>query len=134
MPDIRDLCIIEYMSLIRHDNFPEESPDDRKNSTCGVSDAGTMAYPVSVPMLMSHRIELLQRPSCLLCLEAEFVLMQAGVVDFERVDIERDATLEERYGHLIPVLRSRDGGELAWPFSIDSLHAWLGGSSQSRSA
>ncbi len=91
-------------------------------------------FPASMSMPMSHRIELLQRPSCLLCLEAEFMLMQAGIVDFERIDIERDATLEECYGHVIPVLRNRDGDELAWPFSVDALQAWLGGSRQSRDA
>lgn len=63
------------------------------------------------------RLELMQRPSCLLCLEAEHVLALAGIDDFERVDIERDPALEMRYGIRIPVLRSPGSGdELDWPF------------------
>ncbi len=63
-------------------------------------------------------LQLLLRPSCLLCLEAEHALALAGVDDFERVDIERDDGLEARYGTRIPVLRrASDGAEMDWPFT-----------------
>jgi hypothetical protein len=63
-------------------------------------------------------LQLLLRPSCLLCLEAEHALALAGIADFERVDIERHDGLEARYGTRIPVLRrAGDGAELDWPFT-----------------
>lgn len=72
-------------------------------------------------------MRLLQRPSCLLCLEAEQVLSLAGIDDFQRVDIERDPALEARYGSRIPVaIDGRDGRELDWPFDSRRLLAWLG--------
>lgn len=68
--------------------------------------------------------QLLLRPSCLLCLEAEHVLALAGITDFERVDIERDPALEARYGTRIPVLRAADTGvELDWPFDAGQARA-----------
>ncbi|MDZ3824017.1 MAG: glutaredoxin family protein [Pseudoxanthomonas sp.] len=68
-------------------------------------------------------LQLLLRPYCLLCLEAEHMLALAGVAAFERVDIERDPALEARYGTVIPVLRRADGAELAWPFSPAQVRA-----------
>lgn len=68
-------------------------------------------------------LQLLLRPYCLLCLEAEHMLALAGIAEFERVDIERDPALEARYGTVIPVLRRADGGELAWPFSPGQIRA-----------
>jgi hypothetical protein len=69
-------------------------------------------------------LQLLLRPSCLLCLEAEHVLALAGVDDFERVDIERHDGLEARYGTRIPVLRrASDGAELDWPFEGTAVRA-----------
>jgi hypothetical protein len=71
----------------------------------------------AVPATYVH-LQLLLRPSCLLCLEAEHALALAGVADFERVDIERFDGLEIRYGARIPVLRrAGDGAELDWPFT-----------------
>lgn len=65
------------------------------------------------------RPQLLLRPACLLCLEAEHVLAQAGIAGFERVDIERHEGMEARYGIRIPVLRREgDGAELDWPFAV----------------
>lgn len=66
-------------------------------------------------------LQLLLRPYCLLCLEAEHVLALAGIAAFERVDIERDPALEARYGTVIPVLRRPDGAELAWPFTPEQV-------------
>lgn len=71
---------------------------------------------------LPSRWQLLLRPSCLLCLEAEYVLTQAGIRDFERIDIERDPVLESRYGVRIPVLRDAvDGRELDWPFDVAAI-------------
>ena len=70
------------------------------------------------------RLQLMLRPSCLLCLEAEHVLALAGVDDFERIDIERDPMLESRYGVRIPVLRNpTSGDELDWPFDAADITA-----------
>ena len=68
-------------------------------------------------------LQLLLRPSCMLCLEAEFVLSQAGVAEFERIDIERVTEFESRYGERIPVLRRKDGVELDWPFDAATMQA-----------
>lgn len=76
-------------------------------------------------------LQLLLRPSCLLCLEAEHALALAGVADFERVDIERHDGLEARYGTRIPVLRRPDdGAELDWPFTADEVSGLLGAKSE----
>ena len=64
------------------------------------------------------RLRLYVRPSCLLCLEAEYLLASAGIRGFERIDIERDPALEERYGVRIPVLGLPDGSECDWPFDV----------------
>jgi hypothetical protein len=69
----------------------------------------------------SEPLQLLVRPSCMLCLEAEHVLLLAGIDRFERIDIERDATTESLYGARIPVLRRPgDGRELDWPFTPEA--------------
>ena len=67
------------------------------------------------------QLRLYVRPSCLLCLEAEYLLVSLGIGEFERVDIERDPALETRYGTRIPVLGLPDGGEVDWPFDADRL-------------
>lgn len=72
-------------------------------------------------------VQLLLRPYCLLCLEAEHELAQAGIAEFERVDIERDPALEARYGSRIPVVRRNgDDAELQWPFQAADVRALLG--------
>ncbi len=79
-------------------------------------------YPVD----QQPALRLLQRPYCMLCLEAEHVLAVAGIDEFERVDIEREPVLEQRYGTRIPVaIDRRDGRELDWPFDPDQLRNWL---------
>ena len=56
------------------------------------------------------------RGDCALCRHAEEALRHADVAAAP-IDIERDATLEARYGTRIPVLRNEDNGaELDWPF------------------
>jgi hypothetical protein len=71
------------------------------------------------------QLRLYVRPSCLLCLEAEYLLASGGIDGFVRVDIERDPALEARYGTRIPVLGLPDGDELDWPFDADRLAARL---------
>lgn len=73
------------------------------------------------------RLRLYVRPSCLLCLEAEYLLASAGIEGFERIDIERDPALEQRYGIRIPVLGLPDGGECDWPFDIGHVRVRLAG-------
>jgi hypothetical protein len=68
-------------------------------------------------------LQLLVRASCMLCLEAEHVLLLAGIAEFERVDVERDTATEQRYGARIPVLRHPTGTELDWPFTPDAVRA-----------
>lgn len=77
------------------------------------------------PAIPAASLRLLQRPACLLCLEAEWVLAQAGIEQFLRVDIERDPALEARYGSRIPVLIDAAGRELDWPFDAAGLGPWL---------
>lgn len=73
-------------------------------------------------------LRLLLRPSCVLCLEAEYVLSQAGITVFERVDIERRDGFEECYGTRIPVLAQTGGPELDWPFDAPAVLRFLAGS------
>ncbi|MCK9488952.1 MAG: glutaredoxin family protein [Xanthomonadales bacterium] len=81
--------------------------------------------PQSVRPEPAAPLRLLQRPVCLLCLEAEWVLAQAGIDQFQRVDIERDPALEERYGIRIPLLIDAAGRELDWPFDPAAVEDWL---------
>lgn len=70
-------------------------------------------------------LRLMVRPSCMLCLEAEYVLFQAGIAIFDRIDIERIDGFESRYGTRIPVLARADGTELDWPFDAARLHGFI---------
>lgn len=81
--------------------------------------------PSSDPVSTEPPVRLLQRPACLLCLEAEWVLAQAGIDRFQRIDIERSADLECRYGQRIPVLVDHRGRELDWPFDAAAVNAWM---------
>lgn len=57
------------------------------------------------------------------CLES---LQKQGIsLDYEVVDIALDDALFERYGLLIPVLRSPDERELNWPFDERSVWEFL---------
>ena len=62
--------------------------------------------------------------ACHLCELAEDLLERSGA-QFRTVDIADSDALFERYGLTIPVLRREDGAELNWPFSEDSLAAFL---------
>lgn len=69
---------------------------------------------------------LYQRDDCHLCDLALAELATARVPEFDSVFIDEDATLEERYGTRVPVLRDdASGAELDWPFDARQLQAWL---------
>lgn len=69
---------------------------------------------------------LYQRDDCHLCDLALEVLARARVPEFESVFIEDDATLEERYGMRVPVLRDDGtGAELDWPFDEATLRFFV---------
>lgn len=58
---------------------------------------------------------------CHLCDQAEALLAQASqarALDWRYEDIALDEALVEKYGQLIPVLATRAGQELRWPFSL----------------
>jgi len=72
---------------------------------------------------------LFQRDDCHLCDLALEVLAAARAPEFESVFIDGDEALEQRYGERVPVLRNEaDGLELAWPFELEDLRRFLGGS------
>lgn len=75
--------------------------------------------------------ELMGTSACHLCEEAEEMLntlRRNGLLfDYEKRDISDDDALFERYGLLIPVLRSPAGRELNWPFEPAAVAAFLQG-------
>jgi glutaredoxin len=69
---------------------------------------------------------LYQRDDCKLCDEAIALLAAARAPEFESVWIDDDDELEARYGEHVPVLRDEASGrELAWPFDIETLRAFI---------
>ena len=69
---------------------------------------------------------LFQRDDCHLCDLALEVLAAAHSPEFESVFIEGDASLEERYGARVPVLRDPAAGrELDWPFDVAGVRRFL---------
>jgi Glutaredoxin-like domain (DUF836) len=61
---------------------------------------------------------------CHLCENAERLLRsmpELTRVTVDVVDIADDATLFARYGTSIPVIATRAGAELAWPFNADDV-------------
>ena len=70
-------------------------------------------------------LTLIQRDDCALCDDAWEILHAAGVRDFESCYIDGDAILESRYGSRVPVLRDDGNRELDWPFTAETLRAWL---------
>lgn len=61
---------------------------------------------------------LYQRDDCHLCDLALAMLAEVRFPAFESVFIDDDHTLENAYGHRVPVLRRADGRELDWPFDV----------------
>lgn len=77
-------------------------------------------------MELALPLTLYQRDDCHLCDLALEVLAAARAPEFESVFIDDEASLEERYGVRVPVLRNdTTGAELDWPFDIVHLQAWL---------
>ncbi|MBB3806726.1 hypothetical protein FHT03_002103 [Xanthomonas arboricola] len=72
-------------------------------------------------------LTLYQRDDCHLCDQAVEVLAQARAGEFGSVFIDDDVALESAYGARVPVLRDARGRELAWPFDVPTLRAWLQG-------
>lgn len=78
------------------------------------------------------RLTLYHTPACHLCEEAEALAM-AGLAangmaadSLTLIDIAEDGELLERYGLLIPVLRSEASGqELRWPFALPDIQRLL---------
>ena len=69
---------------------------------------------------------LFQRDECHLCDLALEVLAAARSPEFQSVFIEGDASLEERYGARVPVLRDPAAGrELDWPFDVAGVRRFL---------
>ncbi len=64
-------------------------------------------------------VYLYSRSDCSLCDKAEALLAEGGFSKhYEKVDIDDDLELLQRYGDQIPVLFREDTGEkLAWPFT-----------------
>lgn len=72
------------------------------------------------------RFLLFQRDDCHLCDLALEVLAAARSPEFESVFIDGDASLEERYGARVPVLRDPAAGrELDWPFDVAGVCRFL---------
>jgi hypothetical protein len=72
------------------------------------------------------RFLLFQRDDCHLCDLALEVLAAARAPAFDSVFIDDDPALERRYGQRVPVWRDEARGrELDWPFTPDTLHAFL---------
>lgn len=69
-------------------------------------------------------LRLIQRDDCALCDQAWEILHQAGVNDFESMYIDGDKALEQRFGHLVPVLCWQQN-QLNWPFTVAQVKTWL---------
>ena len=69
---------------------------------------------------------LFQRDDCHLCDLALEVLAAAHSPELESVFIDGDASLEDRYGARVPVLRAPAAGrELDWPFDVAGVRRFL---------
>ncbi|WP_266183560.1 glutaredoxin family protein [Dyella humicola] len=81
------------------------------------------------------RFVLYQRDYCHLCDQALAVMAEARAPDFDSVWVDDDASLEERYGVRVPVLRDdHDGRELDWPFDAVTVKTFLAGARAGDSA
>lgn len=75
------------------------------------------------------KVSLFTTVGCHLCEQALAQLQQlqrSGVaVEIESVEIADADTLIDQYGIRIPVVKTADGREIGWPFSLDELHRFL---------
>lgn len=78
---------------------------------------------------MTVHLNLYSTTHCHLCEQAEALLMSlTGQYDIQwtNIDIVDDATLLERYGVKIPVLKKPESNvEIAWPFTIKDIEKLL---------
>lgn len=66
--------------------------------------------------------------ACHLCEQALAILEDLATessLSWVEIDIAEDEQLLQRYGVKIPVLQSRTGAELCWPFSRDDVLVFL---------
>jgi hypothetical protein len=74
------------------------------------------------------------KPGCHLCEDGQWLLevaLRGRSNGVNYVDITTDPALEQRYGERIPVLsQPAVSTELEWPFTPESILAWLDGVSQ----
>ena len=72
---------------------------------------------------------LYSRTDCHLCTKAEHLLAEGGLsTEVNKVLIDDDLELLERYGDQIPVLMREDTGEkLSWPFTASQVRDLLDG-------
>jgi glutaredoxin len=72
---------------------------------------------------------LYSRTECGLCDKAEALLAEGGLSSaYEKVDIDTDLELIDRYGDQIPVLFNQQTGEkLGWPFTASQVREMLDG-------
>ena len=72
---------------------------------------------------------LYSRTDCSLCDKAEALLAEGGFGSaYEKVDIDSDPDLLERYQNQIPVLLNDQTGEkLAWPFTASQARSLIDG-------
>lgn len=74
------------------------------------------------------QLELYSTLGCHLCERAETVLQRVSRqrdVSWHVVEIAQSNKLVDTYGLRIPVVRSKSGMELGWPFDEDQLIGWL---------
>ncbi len=72
---------------------------------------------------------LYSRSDCSLCDKAEALLAEGGMAStYQKVDIDSDPELLERYQTQIPVLLNDQTGEkLAWPFTASQARSLIDG-------
>ena len=72
---------------------------------------------------------LYSRSDCSLCDKAEALLAEGGMAStYQKVDIDSDPELLERYQSQIPVLLNDQTGEkLAWPFTASQARSLIDG-------
>jgi glutaredoxin len=83
-----------------------------------------------------RRLTLYGRPDCHLCKDMAATLDELkGDLGFEYdvVDVDDDAALVERYGHLVPVLTLGDHTICHYFLDFPALRAWLASVEPSRS-
>jgi len=75
------------------------------------------------------KLKFYTRPDCGLCNQAETLLAEGGFGNaYDKVNIESDLDLIERYGDKVPVLHNTETGEkLSWPFTASQVRELVAG-------